>query len=117
MFCKALIDKCIIRRQQGPHVAIFAHHTVEEQLRLAPHRREKILVGVGIQVKIRDRFGQTAQVQPLTAEVSRQCFRARVGQHAPHLLLEQARILEFPPAGHGDELLVGAGAPQEIRQT
>ena len=39
---------------------------------------------------------EVAQVQPLRREVGHQRSRSRVGEHAPHLLLEHRRLCSVP---------------------
>ena len=111
-----LVDERVVRVQQIDDAAIFADDAVEEQLDFAPHRLPQRIVEVGIDQRQRARALQAAQVQPLAGEVLRQRLGPRILQHAADLPLEHDRILEPALARERDQLIVGAGAPQEERQ-
>ncbi len=111
-----LVDERVVGVQQFDDAAIFADDGVEEQLHFAPHRLPQRVVEVGINQRQRTGALQAAQVQPLAREILRERFSPRVLQHAADLPLEHHRILEPALARERDELIVGAGAPQEERQ-
>ena len=55
-------------------------------------------------------------MQPLLGEVVDERLRPRIGQHAPDLLLEHRRLLQFSLRRKRDQRLVGEAAPQEERE-
>ena len=59
---------------------------------------------------------QVAQVQPLRREIAGQRFGTRIGQHAPHLLLEHAGPPELAAFRQRQQRLVGRAAPNQEGQ-
>ncbi len=58
-----------------------------------------------------------AQIQPLGGEiVDERSGRARIGQHAPHLLFQDCRSRELSALGQVEQAVVGNAAPQEKGQ-
>ena len=55
-------------------------------------------------------------MQPLSGEVGHQVGRARVGQHPPHLRVEDVRRAQFAAFGQPQQFIVRNAAPQEERQ-
>ena len=64
-----------------------------------------------------DHFRDAPQVQPLRREVVHERGgRARIGEHAAHLLFEDRRLGELAALGEIEQPLVGNAAPEEERQ-
>ncbi len=116
MFGEPLIQERIVGIQQVEHAAILADDALEEHLRLALEGHAQIVVEVEQQLRTRLQPGHVADVQPLAGEVVDQRLRARVRKHAPHLLPQNARIVQRPLDGHVHELVVRNAAPQEERE-
>ncbi len=95
---------------------VLADDVVEEQLRLARHRRHQVHVEVGILIAVGPHLLQVLQVQPVGREVGRKRLGARVGEHPPHLLLEHRRVAQLPGGGQLHQFLVRVAAPQEERE-
>ena len=56
------------------------------------------------------------QVEPLAGEVLDERVRARVVEHAPHLLAQRRGLVELVVDGEREQLVVGDAAPEEERQ-
>ena len=76
----------------------------------------QVVVEVGELERVGLLVPQVAQVQPLAGEVLDERVRLRIGQHAPHLLLEHRRLLQLAPRRRVEQLVVRNAAPQEERQ-
>ena len=96
-----LVDERVVRRQQIDDVAILAHDAFEEQFRLAPETLPQLVVPVGIEDAVRRGRRQIPQVQQLLREVVDQRLGSRIGEHAPHLLLEHGRVAQSVPGSPG----------------
>src|SRR5690606_28115911 len=55
-------------------------------------------------------------VEPLEREIANERLGALVGEHAPHLLLHDARRAEAPGLGKLEQLLIRQAAPEEEGQ-
>ena len=95
---------------------MLAEDALEEQLRLALKRLAKVVVEVGKLVLIGLRALQIPQVEPLAGEVVHERAALRVGEHAPHLAIEDGRVLQPALAGHAEQLIVRDRTPEEERQ-
>ena len=113
---QALIDEGVIRVQQIDDAAILAQLAFDQQLGFLLERLAQVLVEVGKGRRIRLYRWDIAQEQPLAGEVLHQRLRARIGQHAPDLALQNGRVAELAALGNGEQLVVGNAAPQEERQ-
>ena len=111
-----LVDEGVVGVQQVEGAATFAKHAGEQQLRLAPEALPQPLAEIGELVLVRLHGGGVAQRQPLPGEVADQGLRARVGEHALDLRLEDRRDAQFPALGHIEQLVVRDAAPEEERQ-
>ena len=115
-----LVEKRRVRRQQLHDAAVGLQLIVEEQLRLAHERRAQVVVEPGkLRVGIGRQQPDVARLQPLAEEVVHQRgARARIGEHAPHLLIEDAAHRCSLPANRQiEQLIVGNAAPEKERQT
>ena len=52
-------------------------------------------------------------MEPLRREVRDERARSRIGEHAPHLLLEHARLMQLSRNRHVQQLIVWNAAPEE----
>ena len=111
-----LVHERVVGRQQVEHAAVLADEAVEEQLGLALHRLRQRVVVLRIQQVVRDDLVEVLQAQPLRREARRQRLRPRVGQHAPHLLLEAGGRAQRAGWPRLQQLGVRRRAPQEERQ-
>ncbi len=76
----------------------------------------EIGVVLGEQHGIGHDVAHAANVEPLLREVRHERRRARVGEHALDLLLDDARVAELAALGQRQQLVVGHAAPEEERQ-
>ena len=53
MFRQALVEECIVCREQLEHAAIFAQNAVHETLCFLPERLPQVIVKIRIQTRIR----------------------------------------------------------------
>ena len=56
------------------------------------------------------------QMEPLLGEVVHQRFRSAVGQHAADFALQHVGIVQLTPRRDGEQLIVRAAAPEEVRE-
>ena len=76
-----------------------------------------VLVELRIEQRVGDDLVEVLQPQPLRGEARGERLGARIGEHAPHLLLEHGRRAQACPRPASlDQLLVRARAPEEERQ-
>ena len=91
---------------------MLSKNSSDSRLRPLP----QLVVPVGIEDAVGRGRRQVAQIEQLLGEVRDQRVRPRVGEHAPHLLLEHASAAQPPLRRDGDQLVVRNAAPQEERQ-
>src|SRR5438552_18015389 len=77
------------------HISVLANDTVEQQLHFASHRLPQRIVEVRKEHRDWTHSLQTAQVQPLSGKVDRECFCLGMFQHAPHLLFQHDRVSQL----------------------
>ena len=94
-----LVDEGVVGVQQIDDAAVFVHDAVDEHLGFLAHGLAQVVVEIGKQRDGRSLALQAAQVQPLAGEVSDQFLRARIGEHALHLLFEHGRVVQLVLAG------------------
>ena len=111
-----LVDERVVGRQQVEHAPVLGHEAREEQLGLAAERLPQVVVEIGEPLDDGNVALEAPQGQPLAGEVGGQRRRPRVGQHPPHLALEDPRLAQAARLGEVEQLVVGAAAPQEERQ-
>ena len=111
-----VVHEGVVGGEQVEQAAVFTHDAVEEQLHFTPHRLRQVAREVGEDRGLRVHVRQTREPQPLRGEMRGEALGARVGQHAPDLLLEHGWRAQLPVARQLDERVVGARAPQEIRE-
>ena len=116
MLRQTLVYKGVIRVHQVHHAAIFVLDAFKEQLGFLEHGLAEVIVEIGEIHQIGRRVLEIAQEQPLFREIVGERVRARVDQHALHLLFENCRILEFALGGKIQQRVVRYAAPQEKRQ-
>ena len=80
------------------------------------HGLAQILIEIRKRIDVRHQACQFAHLQPLIEEIVDQRSRSRIGQHAPHLLLEHGGNFEFSGDGCIQKLVVRYAAPQKKRQ-
>src|SRR6185503_21275577 len=91
------VDERVVGAQQLHRVAVLSQDVAEEQLRLAAERLAGVVVEVGEHQQVgRDLRLEIAQLQPLPDEVTHQRVRTVVGDHAPYLRSQYARLTELP---------------------
>ena len=117
MLRETLVEERVIGAQQIEHAAIFFHHTLEQQLGLAPEGLTEVVVEIGEQPVVRFVAVEIAQVQPLCREVVHQCDRARVREHPAHLLLEHGRFVEPSFDRNVEQRRIRNAAPEEERES
>ena len=111
-----LIDEGVIRGQQVQNAAVFVNDAAEEQLDFALIGGAQVVVEIREQVHHRLAGLQRPHTQPLAGEVGDQRIGLRIGQHAPHLLLQHRRVLQLALRGEVEQFIVRHAAPQEERQ-
>ena len=74
--------------------------------RLALKRLPEVVIKIRINEQVGIPIFQLAQEQPLICKVVDQCLRARVFQHALHLLLQDSGILQFSLFSGGQKFFV-----------
>ena len=116
MLRETIVHECVVRGKEIQNVSILVHHAFEQHLRLTAETLSQRIVPVGIAGGNRRRRFQISQIEPLSREVVHQGFGSRIGEHAPNLLFEHRRIVEFSLARDVDQFVVGNAAPQEKRQ-
>ena len=77
----------------------------------------QFVVPVGIENAVGRGRRQIPQIEQLRSEVADESVGSRVGEHAPHLLLQHTGIAELLLTGEVDQLVVRNAAPEEERQT
>ena len=92
------VQERVVRRQQLHDAAVRLQLIVEEQLRFPHEGGPQVVVEPGkFPVRVRRQQPDVARLQPLAEKVVHQrCARARIGEHAPRLLIEDSRIPQFP---------------------
>ena len=113
-----LVEERVVRGQEIHDAAVFLQLALEEQLGLAHERRAEVVVEPGeAPVRVRRQQPHVANLQPLTEEVPHQCLaRARIRQHAPHLPIEHAGVVQLAANREIEQLIIGNAAPEEKRQ-
>ena len=114
-----LVDKRVVRREQLGDAAIRLQLIVEKQLRLSHECRSQVVVEPREpRVRIGRQQPDVARLQPLAEEVvDQRSARARIGEHASHLLIEHAGLAQLARDREVEQLVVRNAAPQEERQT
>ena len=108
------VDERVVGAQKIQHAAILAERARQKQPRLLFERLQQTLIEVWIEIRMNDDFAHPAQVQPLSGKVvDERTRRARIGQHAPYLLLEDGGLRQLPALGCIDQALIGNAVPQE----
>src|SRR5262249_35722920 len=110
---QALVEKRVISRQQIYDAGIRAQLSFHKQLSFFAERLAQVLVEIGKDVRIRCNATQLGDIQPIENEALYQRVRTRVGHHAPHLLLQDGRVVELSVRCESEQLLVGDAAPEE----
>src|SRR5688572_5944359 len=114
---QAFVDERVVGAQQLHRAAVLSQDVAEEQLRLAAERLADVVVEVGEHQQVgRDLRLEIAQLQPLPDEVTHQRIGTFVGDHAPYLRSQHARLTELPGDREIHQRLIGNAAPQEERQ-
>ena len=111
-----IVREGVIGQQQIGDAAILSKLIGDEQLGFLRHRFAQVFVEFGIQLRIGDEAGNLAQLEPPCREPLDERIRARIAQHAAHLLLEHRGIFQLAARGRIQQLLVGNAAPQEERE-
>ena len=88
----------------------------KKHLRLLAHRLADVVVEVREQQHVRRDLVQVAELQPLAGERRHQRVGALVGDHAPHLRLEDAGRAQLAGNREVQQLVIRNAAPQEERQ-
>ena len=111
------VDERVVGADQIQHAAILAQRARQKQPRLLFEGLQQAVVEVRIRIGIDDDLADAAEVQPLGGEVVDERARgARVGQHAPHLLLERRRLRQLAALRGVEQRIVGDAVPEEERQ-
>ena len=114
---QALVDERVVRREQIDHVAVLADDAVEEQLRLALHRLEQVVVGVGIEIDVRI-DARRARAGGATARRSSSPAHSARGSASMRRTWRRStcRIPQLRLRRQRQQLVVGDAAPEEERQ-
>ncbi len=108
-----VVHEGVVRREQIEDTAVVADDVVEEELRLAPHVVGDLLVVVREVERIGPDPVEVLEPEPLRGEAGAQRLGARVGEHAPHLVLERFLIRKLVLRGKRQQWLVRNAPPQE----
>ena len=114
---QSLVDERVIGRHQVEHAPVFVHDAPEKERCLLLECLSQVVVEVCELLRVRLHVPEIAQVEPLAGEIGDDRVRLGVGEHPPHLLLEDCWRVEPPPAREIQELIVGNAAPDEERQS
>ena len=112
------VEERVLRRQQIHDAPVLLQLSVEEQLHLPHEGNPQVVVKPReMLVRIRREQPHIADLQPLFEKVLHQrCSRARIREHAPHLLIEDTCIPKSPADRQVEQPVVRNAAPQEERQ-
>ena len=116
MFGEAFVDERVVGPQQVQDAPVLAHLAFDEQLHLPHHGFAQRVVKGGVLPGIGLGDQRVARDQPLAGEVRHEGRRTAIGQHAPHLPLQDSRIAQCATLGRRQELVVWRAAPEEERQ-
>jgi hypothetical protein len=111
---QTLVQERVIGVQQVENAAVLAHHRSEKQSGLFQHRGPHPLTEPGKTLRVGRKAIEPLQLQPLKGKVVDQSLRFRILQHPLDLGI-QVRA-QTTLRGKLRQLVVGHGAPQEIRQ-
>ncbi len=113
---QALVHEGVVRAQELDDAAILLQLALEEERRFLQERVAKVLVEIGEEIGIRRDVADVLQHQPLPGEVLDERLRARIGEHAPDLLLQHRSILQLAALRGRQQLIIGNAAPEKERQ-
>ena len=112
-----LVQECVVRCQELGRGPIVPDLTIDEQLGLTQERFSQVVVEVGERGGVWRHVLQVSQRKPLREEVLDPGRRFRVGDHSPHLLLQNLVVAQLPGARLPNQLLVGDRAPEKERES
>src|SRR5262245_4233240 len=111
------VHEGVVGAQQIEDAAILAERASEQQPRFLFEGLEQALVEIRIDIGIDDHFTNPTQVQPLSRKVvDERSRRARIVEHALHLLLEHRGLRQLSALGGIEQPLVRNAVPQEKGQ-
>src|SRR5262249_31283028 len=110
------VDEGVISRDQVEHAVIFANDRIEEHLDLSAERLPQALIKVREDHGIGLEFVRLSHLQPLKGKVRDERLRARVREHASHLLFERDRIAQLATDRDVEEFVVRNLAPEKERE-
>src|SRR5262249_38838010 len=108
------INERVVRIEQIDNAAILANDAFEEHFGFPPEPLPKIVIEV---LRGSFDFGKLAQPEPLPCKVRDQRLRLGIGQHAPHLLLEDLWIAQPSLRCEIQKFVIWHAAPKEERQS
>ena len=108
-----LIDKRIVGAKQIDHAAITADLALQEQLGFLLEGVPEVLIEFGKIIGARCHTTKLRQINPLASEIVDQRLSRDLGQHAPHLFVQELRFVKLPAHGEIEQLVVGNAAPQK----
>ena len=111
-----LVDVGVVGVEQIEEAAVLLAELVEEGGHLVAHRLLERAVEGREELGRRAGVVQLLQLQPLRGEVVGQRAGLLVGKHPLDLRREHGRVGELSQVGQPEELLVGHGGPEEVRE-
>src|SRR5579885_3038188 len=112
-----LIEERFIRCQQVDRAAVLLQLGVQKQLGFRDEGRPQVVVEPGELGAVRIEQPYVAGLQPVFEEIVHQrSTRARIGEQARHLLLQDRGLVQLALDGEIEEGIVGDAAPQEERE-
>src|SRR5713101_1432782 len=114
---ETLVEKSVRGAEEFWDAFVRAQLIFNEELGLLLHRRSQVLVKLVKKIGIWRDAVHVSDHEPLTGEIvhQRSCG-AWIGQHSPHLRLEDSGRTESAALGQIEELVVRNAAPQKERQ-
>jgi hypothetical protein len=113
---QALVQERVAPVDEVEHAAVVPDNRLDEELGFPTHRQTQVVLELRELVAVARQRLEGAELQPLAAEVLRQCMRLRIPQHPPDLERKDLRVAQRPRVGRLAELGVGHARPEEVRQ-
>ena len=115
MLGQPIVGERVVGEQEICDAAILFELIADEQARLRAERLAQVFVELGIQLRVGHKARELAQLEPAGRKSLDERVRARIAQHAAHLLLEHGAISQLAANRRVQQLFVRNAAPEEER--
>ena len=114
---QAFVQERVVGGEEIHDAAVLQEDAADESFRLGGKITPQLIVESREQHGVGLHGLQAVEIQPLHRKVGDQTGGLGIRQHAPHLFLHRARFGQAARLRESQQFLVGAGVPEEERET